>query len=231
MNKWEKLFGTGWARILKPFLDSDEFKQIGQEIMKQRNEVDIYPAFDDLFRPFRECPWEKLSVVFLAVNPYSNGEGDGILFSCKNLHNKSTTVYPWSLIKFQDAIEESVGDGLYLQREPDLALIANQGVLLLPLDLTTVQGKIGAHLDLWQPFIIAVLKAIREANTGIIYVFLGKKAKEYANWVNLDCNDVYYSEHPMEAVAKKRPWRHNDMFFTINRVSKFLNNTEITWTT
>lgn len=225
--------GSGWARVLLPFLESDEMKKIAVAI---KAEVDagnqVYPMFDDIFRPFYECPWENLHTVFLAVNPYFKGQSDGLLFSCRPKSNKpgAVTSFPAVLNKIQDAIEEDYADGLFLQRNPDLSKIAIQGVLLLPIDLTTIKDKPTAHINLWKPFIECVLKTIGAQNVGVVHVMFGPHAKALDKFVNKATHSCEYREHPMSAVKEKRPWKHENIFTRLNAIVKFLNNTQVDWT-
>jgi len=229
MNKYDKLFGEGWARILSPFLESDDFKKIGKYLKDQVNSGKrIYPVFDDMFRAFKECPYEKLITVFLTNNAYQN-QMDGLAFSAKK--NVSDNDCPEQLTKIFEAVEQDVARGLYLNRNTDLTRWANQGVLLLNCDLSTEGGsKPGIHMDLWKPFIQFVITTLRNYNTGLIYCLIGQQAGHHLLGVNEECNDVYILEHPMLSIKEKRPWRHKNIFSQINIVSKLLNGTTIDWT-
>lgn len=224
MSKYENIFGS-WYRVMKPFIESPKFKEIGKFLKDQTGKgVKIYPVFDEVFKAFRECPYQDLKVVILTNNAYTK-EMDGLAFSAGEM--ESCNDIPPALNLVFDAIESDLYNGLYLDRDPDLTYIARQGVLLLNCDLTT-ETKTN-HLDLWRPFIEYVMKTIADYNTGLIYYLVGKEAKKYDKFINVLCNDHYYVEHPMVAVVKKRKWNHQGMFETINRVSKFLNETEISW--
>jgi uracil-DNA glycosylase len=229
VSKYEKIFGPGWYKKLKPFLESEDFKKIGRKLKAdQEAGIKIYPLFDDVFRAFKECPYEDLAVVMLTNNAYLKGEMDGLAFSSDKVESMSDI--PPVLTKIFDAVEEDVADGLYLDRDNDLTRWARQGVLLLNCDLTTEKGKPGSHIDLWKPFIEYVMKMLRDCNTGLIYCFIGKQSGHHLLAVNEECNDKYIIEHPMNAVIKKRNWKHKQLFSSINRVTNFLNNKEIKWT-
>jgi uracil-DNA glycosylase len=229
MTKYEKLFGVEWARKLKPFIDSDAFKVIGKTLMTEHNSRKaVFPVFDDVFRAFRECPYDQLVSVFLTNNAYIKGEMDGLAFSARKAEFLDQT--PEQLRKIFDAVESEVANGLYLDRDNDLTRWANQGVLLLNCDLTTEKGKVGSHIELWKPFIEYVMKMLAQYNTGLIYVLIGKEAAKYEPFVNKKANDYYLIEHPMVAVVKHRAWKFKDMFETVNRVSDLINNKKIQWT-
>jgi uracil-DNA glycosylase len=228
MTKYDKLFGEGWARILTPFLESDDFKKIGKYLKQQVSDgKKIYPLFDDMFRAFKECPYENLVAVFLTNNAYQS-EMDGLAFS---VSEPCIDHYPEQLTKIFDAVEQDVARGLYLNRKGDLSRWANQGVLLLNCDLSTERGaKPGAHVELWKPFIEFVLKTLSEYNPGLFYILIGKQATNYQTSINEETNRVCQIEHPMLAVKEKRPWRHKDIFHDVSLFSKFMNNVTIDWT-
>lgn len=233
LEKYTKLMGSGWARVLLPFLESQQMKDIAVAI---KADVDagnqVYPMFDDIFRPFYECPWENLHTVFLAVNPYFKGQSDGLLFSCrpKSTKRESVTDFPAVLNKIQDAIEEDYADGLFLNRKSDLSAWGTQGVLLLPIDLTTIKDKPTAHINLWKPFIEYVLVTISTYNTGVVHVMFGPHAKSLDKFVKKETHSCEYLEHPMSAVKEKRMWEHKNIFTRLNNIVKFLNNTTVNWT-
>jgi uracil-DNA glycosylase len=180
----------------------------------------VYPGFSDVFRAFKECPLEDLKVVVLTNNSYIK-ESDGLAFSAR----EKTPV----LDKIFHAIEEDVADGLYLNRVTDLGRLAEQGILLLNMDLTVNLGDKIDHISIWKPFMNNLFLQLRSI-PGLIFVLIGKQAQEYEIRINEDQNDIYLLEHPMNAVINKRPWRHKSVFSEISRISKFLNNKEIQWT-
>src|SRR5687768_11632455 len=82
----ETHFEEGWYKKLSPFLMSNDFKMIGKYLKDlQMRGYTITPSFDDMFRAFKECPYNKLKVVILGQDPYpQNGVADGIAFSARN---------------------------------------------------------------------------------------------------------------------------------------------------
>ena len=222
MNKYDNLFGSEWAKLLTPFLQSDEFKYIGKTLKDLQNTgTRIYPLFDDMFRAFKECPYDDLKVVVLTNNPYTK-ESDGLAFSSK----ERTKV----LDRIFEAVEQDVAKGFYLTRKTDLTRWANQGVLLLNLDLSTDAGKKVNHLKLWEAFMQYLMKTLAEQHPGLIYILIGKASKPYIDYLDVLANDTYALEHPMHSIKEQRPWRHKNIFSDINTASKLINNKEIQWT-
>lgn len=228
MADYAEIMGKDWARIMKPFLISDEWKQIRAELVKQNKSLEkMYPAADDIFKAFRSCPYGDMITVFLTTNPYGKNN-DGLAFSSKTTDFMSD--WPKCLNLIFDAVEQDVADGLYLNREPDLWRWADQGVLLLNCDITSIEGKPGAHLKLWHPFMKHLFQFIGQHNTGIIYVLIGTHAQKFERYINKEANDIIKLEHPMVALKEKRAWKHENVFSRINAISKFLNNRSIDWT-
>src|SRR6202044_145168 len=97
-------------------------------------------------------------------------------------------------------------------RSGDLTKWANQGVLLLPLDLTVSAHKKGAFIALWEPFIEAVLKAIQEYCPGTIFVLLGQDALRMQDSLDPLNHDMVSLEHPVKALLMNRNWKHKNVF-------------------
>lgn len=228
MNKYEQMFGTGWYNKLRPFLESDEFKNIGRTLKDIPN---LTPTFDKVFKAFQLCPYEKLKVVVLTTNPH-NLEMDGLALS-----GHSDNDSPLAEEAFGGpGILNSVADAIridYPDKKFDYKGIperwATQGVLLLNVDLTSIKGQTGVHIKLWEPFIGYVLQVLREYNTGVIYCLLGRQVESWRVCIDLKQNDIIPVEHPMISVVKNRPWKHSGMFEYINRVSNLINNEKINW--
>lgn len=221
MADYVEIFGKDWAQVLKPFLQSKDWKNILAELKKQK---ELYPDTDDIFKAFKSCPYTELTTVFLTTNPHTI-ESDGLALSSKNADIMID--YPKVLDVIFDAVEEDVADGLYLNREPDLWRWANQGVLLLSCNLTTLKGDLKAHISLWMPFIKYVLKYLFE-NNNLVYVLIGDHAQKIEKLISLKTNKVFTVEHPMVAMKEKRPWNYKNIFSQINEI---LYHRPIDWTT
>lgn len=227
-KKYKGLFGS-WYEIIKPFLVSDDFKKISKHLKERTEEgYTVYPVFDDVFRAFRECPFDKLKVVILTNNSLIEGN-DGLALSCRSCNTKLLSTWPKLTQSVMSAFEDN-SNGLYLEQKPDLSYLAKQGVLLLNCDLTT-EKKAGSHLKLWEPFVKYILTVSAELSTFVIFLLVGKEAHKYESIVkDKEKNDVYSIEHPMLAIKEKRNWKHHKIFFTISNITKLIHNEEIKWT-
>jgi uracil DNA glycosylase len=62
----ENHFEKGWLEKLRPFLATKEFKYIGAHLLNLVSRgYPVTPKFDDMFRAFKECPYDKLKVVMI----------------------------------------------------------------------------------------------------------------------------------------------------------------------
>src|ERR1051326_6100307 len=108
-EKVAEQFGT-WAPKFKPFIESKEFDAIFKHLKTQGKEgITICPDSKDVFRSFKETPYEKLRAVFLLQDPYPWIKGgkmvaDGIPMSCSN-----TKVLQPSLELFYRGMEDDLG--------------------------------------------------------------------------------------------------------------------------
>lgn len=222
MESLKKQFEEGWWLKLQPFLLSQHFATIGKQLKAEvADGKTITPTFDDTFRAFRECPYNKLKVVFLGLDPYpGQGMADGLAFSARNSWGKE----PKSLQYIINAMEKDAygGFGIGFNEEymnPDLTRWANQGVLLLNTALSTHVGKTGVHLELWNPFIRYVFHVLAQFNTGLVFVLLGAKAKEWQAAINKESNFVLTASHPAScAYQGLKEWDCNKIFSQTNGI-------------
>lgn len=215
---------SGWGDKLKPFLLSDDFKSILETLLNESNNGERFtPILKQIFRTFQECHYDNLKVVIIGQDPYPKANiADGIAFSCSN-----TGQIQASLRNIFKEIERTVYPDGY-SNDPDLKRWCNQGVLMLNTALTTTISKIGVHIELWRPFIAFLLDMLSHYNSGLVYVFMGIKAKEWAKYVNQN-NYKFFVMHPAAAAYRKGVWDSANMFNQINKILKQNYNTEITW--
>jgi len=210
-----------WGDILKPFIVSPDCDEIYRQLRELKVAgKKITPVPEQLYRAFKECPYEDLKCVFILQDPYKNvidgvRVADGIPMSCSN-----TGILQPSLKQWYDGIEDGIYGGLALDmdRDPDLTYLANQGVLLLNIALTTEIGESKAHIDLgiWNKFTEYTLKMLNLAHKGMIFVFIGSPAQEY-NWIIDGKSNIKINlEHPAYAARQNRKWLHQKVFTTIN---------------
>lgn len=223
---YNNLKPSGWARILKDFIYSKDFDNIIKELAKQSSEGKRFtPTFKNMFRAFEECPYDKTKVIVVGQDPYPTVDvADGIAFSCKNTPNLQP-----SIRYILTAINDTVYDGNATSSEQDLTRWANQGILLLNTALTTTVSKSGQHFKIWQPFTAYLFDWLNWHNSGIVYIYMGKKAEEWRDSVS-DNNYKLIVSHPASAAyTKQQKWECNDVFNHTNNIMHHLYGEKITW--
>ena len=232
---YENLTKHGWGSKLKMFLLSEEFTSILRYLYDESQEGRKFtPVLKDIFNAFYECPYDKLKIVIVGQDPYPQiGVADGIAFSCSNSEKEQP-----SLRYIFDEIEQTVykphlpGNKPEISREnydKDLRRWSRQGILMLNTALTCEINNIGSHVDLWKPFMIHLFDMLNTYNTGIIYVFLGKKAMEWHK--NISANNYkFFAPHPASAVYNGTAhWDSGNLFNNINKVMHDLYGEQIIW--
>lgn len=223
---YNNLKPSGWARILKGFIYSKDFDNIIKELAKQSSEGKRFtPTFKNMFRAFEECPYDKLKIIVVGQDPYPTpGVADGIAFSCKNTPNLQP-----SIRYILTAINDTVYNGNATSSEQDLTKWANQGILLLNTALTTTVSKSGQHFKIWQPFTAYLFDWLNWHNSGIVYIYMGRKAEDWRDSVS-DNNYKLIVSHPASAAyTKQQKWECNDVFNHTNKIMHDLYGEKIIW--
>ena len=223
---YNNLKASGWARILKGFIYSKDFDNIIKELAKQSSEGKRFtPTFKNMFRAFEECPYDKLKIVVVGQDPYPTvGVADGIAFYCKNTPNLQP-----SIRYILTAINDTVYNGNATSSEQDLTKWANQGILLLNTALTTTVSKSGQHFKIWQPFTAYLFDWLNWHNSGIVYIYMGRKAEDWRDSVS-DNNYKLIVSHPASAAyTKQQKWECNDVFNHTNKIMHDLYGEKIIW--
>ena len=222
---YEKLKPSGWGDKLKTFIVSDDFDKILKFLLAEAQAGKRFtPVLKQVFRAFEQCQFKDLKVVMVGQDPYPHiGVADGIAFSCSNLG----VVQPSLKFMFKE-IENTVYPDGY-RWDPDLTRWSNQGVLLLNSSLTTTIGKVGQHYVIWQPFIAFLFDLLSHHYPNLVYVFMGKKAQEYMDYVT-DTSVKIITSHPASAAHQQSErWESNDMFNKVNQKLKDQNLKTIVW--
>jgi len=221
-----KLEPSGWARVLRGFIYSTEFENIITALVRQtRDGKRFTPTMKNWFRAFEECPYSELKVVIVGQDPYPGlNQADGIAFSL----SQAEEMQP-SLKYMLDAVNKTVYNGVNASRDMDLKRWSNQGVLLLNTALTTNVGKIGQHYLLWRPFIAYLFAWLTWNNNGLVYIYMGKKAEEWADAVN-DNNYKFKVMHPASAsYSGLDQWDCKNVFQQTSEILKKNYNFDIEW--
>jgi uracil-DNA glycosylase len=221
------LNSSGWAVKLKSFIQSSDFTEILHFLVDEKVKGRRFtPTMSHMFRAFIECPYKDLKVVFVGQDPYPKlGVADGISFSCGITKKEQP-----SLRYILDAVERTVYPDMPYDRDPDLKRWANQGVLMLNTALSVRLDEAGSHMEKWKPFVSYLFDFLNTYNTGLIWVFLGKKAQFWEDLIQDSVHYKLYTDHPAyTGYLKKKEWPCNDIFNKINEILINNNGTRINW--
>lgn len=223
---YEKLKPSGWADKLKTFMLSAEMDNILNQLVKEVDSGQRFtPVMKQVFRAFELCPYGELKVVMLGQDPYPYPNVcDGLAFSCGNTgHIQPSLRYIFKELDDTKANPEGHSS------DPDLARWARQGILLINTALTTTVNQVGQHYILWRPFLGFLFDVLSAYNPGLVYVFLGKKAQEWARSIP-ENNHKIFAVHPAAAAhTRAERWDSGDLFNKINMIMDKTYGQKITW--
>lgn len=226
---FDKLEGSGWQPAFKHYIFSTEFVNTILQLHKDSTEGKRFtPPLKNVFKAFEECPFDKLRVVIVGQDPYPQlGVADGIAFSCSNNDKPQPSLrYIFDELKREFPMYRT-NDLLY---DPlDLKRWSNQGILMLNTALTCQIGKIGSHYDIWKTFTAHLLTYLNDNNTGIIYVFMGKKAEEWSDLIDEKFNYKFNVPHPASAAYKGGKWDSKHVFREVNKILYDNTKQQIIW--
>ena len=229
-DKFHDKFHESWHSKIRPFIESAECDSIYDTLKKESARgKKIAPLSSDVFRAFKETPYDDVKVVLMGMCPYHTSRAgtyvaDGLLMGCSH----TETLQP-SLEQFYKALEKDVYDGLNLKyvKTPDVRYLAHQGVLMLNAALTTEINKAGSHIALWEPFTQYLFTDVL-AVTQVPVVFLGKDAAKYKRFVG-PFTWTFTLSHPASAAYNHTDWDSEGVFTKVNKILKDNNGWEIDW--
>ena len=223
---FEKLEPSGWGKVFKQYIFSIEFEKILNDLYEISNNGEKFtPTLKDLFRAFEECSYDELKLVIVGQDPYPGiGVADGISFSCSN-----TGKLQPSLRYIFDEINRTVYADNQVCTDVDLKRWSNQGILMLNTSLTTEVGKIGQHYDLWKGFTSYLFDYLNHNKKELVYIYMGKKAQEWADYVNDDNHKIFTSHPASAAYNRQKEWNSDNAFIKAQQFVAEKTNYIIKW--
>ncbi|MFW5889290.1 MAG: uracil-DNA glycosylase [bacterium] len=225
---YDKLFGKEWYEILKDYLYSEEFKNIGLEVSKQYESEKVLPPKGSplYFKIFKDLQPSKIKVIILGMDPYpqegiytgyafDNANSTKLSPSLRNIFKEIERTYP-------ENKEELILDGWDLKRW------VVQGVFLINTALTVIENSPGSHLALWRPFTIEWIKRLSEYRNDLIWLLWGSKAHDFSQYINNPSHYIIKTGHP-SPLNRSNPFIGSNCFVEANEQLKGLNKTEILW--
>lgn len=202
---------SSWKKVLSKEFEKEYFVKLTDFVKSEyKNQPGrIFPKGKEIFRAFEACPFDQVKVVILGQDPYpTRGHAHGLCFSCE----PDVRPLPKSLNNIYKELEQDLG--IPPAQSGDLNHWAEQGVLLLNATLTVREGQPESHAGKgWELFTDAVINALNEYNSNIVYMLWGSKAQRKAENVNPAKNLILKAPHPSPLSAHRG-------FFGSNHFSK-----------
>lgn len=226
--KWEELdyWQTKDWQIVQERLDALD-----------KSRVSYNPNRSNIFRSMLLCPMASVKVVILGQDPYPNPDhATGLAFSLPHKYDIKKAPATWQNIRREyctDLSKQSPKTGSF-------ETWAKQGVLLWNVIPTCETWKSLSH-D-WEEYgslTQDILKCLSETDRGMVFVFLGSKARKHSEDVELTNQKVksIYTSHPAPRGALKSnpylgtiPFLGSRLFSTTNNYLNQLGLGSIDWT-
>lgn len=213
-----------WREVLRKEAEAEYFIKIRALLAKDRAAGKIiYPADDEIFTALHHTPLDKVKVVILGQDPYHGpGQAHGLCFSVK-----PGVRPPPSLLNIFKEIRNDLG--IAPPTNGSLIKWADQGVLLLNTVLTVEDGKPGSHSQIgWQVFTDAVIKAVNQNRSGVVFLLWGAYAQKKAIMIDSQKHHILQAPHP-SPLSANRGFIGCKHFSETNKLLSLQGDTEIDW--
>jgi uracil-DNA glycosylase len=189
---------ASWRAQLSAELAAPYFAQLEAFVDGERAKHEIYPAESDVFRAFRETPFDAVRVVLLGQDPYHGpGQAHGLCFSVP-----AGVALPPSLRNMFRELETELGKPA--PKSGDLTPWAKRGVLLLNTVLTVRAAEAGSHQKQgWERFTDAAITALSRRSRPLVFALWGKPAAQKRKLVDEQRHRVLTAAHPSPLSAHR----------------------------
>ena len=212
-----------WKAILAEEFSKPYFEQLTEFVRAEYAAGEVFPKGKNIFRAFDKCPFDKLKVVIIGQDPYHGvGQANGLCFSVAE-----GVPFPPSL---QNIFKEVASDtGAPIPASGELDRWAEQGVLLLNAVLTVRAHQAASHAGRgWEQFTDAVVRAIAERKSGVVYMLWGSYAQKKGSIADPVNNLILKRVHP-SPLSSYRGFFGCRHFSQANAYLKSLGKSEIVW--
>lgn len=213
-----------WKEALLPEFSKPYFSDL-RDFLKQEKAsgATVYPPGKLIFNAFDSAPFDAVNVVILGQDPYHGpGQAHGLSFSVPPGQR-----IPPSLRNIYKELETDLG--ITAPTHGNLQSWADQGVLLLNSMLTVQASQPGSHQGKgWEEFTTAVIQALNDQRTGIVFLLWGKYAQVKGQIINSEKHLVLQSAHPSPFSAH-RGFLGNQHFSLTNKYLTDQGKKPINW--
>lgn len=197
---YKKLDVTGWDDELRFFIRSSDFIQILEKLHYEKQEGRRFtPTISNIFKPFTSTPFDQTRVVLLVNEGYLNPiYNTGLPIAWHN-----DTFSPEEYYRLQEQLQLEYPEA---KMQPDMFNWTSQGILILPLSLTSQVRKKNRHKDIWAGFLSIVIEVLKKRE--VVWVSFGKN-----DFVDNLPNCIQLNELPS---VRDLDWKANGLFGKIN---------------
>ncbi len=212
-----------WMEVLAPEFDRPHWAELAAFVDEERRLAEVFPPEDEVFSAFRVTPCDRANVLILGQDPYhGRGQSHGMCFSVR-----PGVRTPPSLMNIFKELETDI-PGFERPGHGCLLHWAEQGILLLNAVLTVRAHEPNSHKGRgWEQFTDAVIRALNDRPTPVVFVLWGSYANKKASLIDEDRHTVIEAAHPSPLSA--RHWWGNRSFSRINAALAGAGLQEIDW--
>jgi uracil-DNA glycosylase len=186
---------TSWRSVILSYIDNnlEIWNALELEIQNQKekykDQLEIYPKPENIFKCFHFFDAEETQVVILGQDPYHGpNQAIGISFGVN-----TDTKKPPSLKNIEKELISDIGKNI---THHDLSNWCTQGVLMLNASLTVLQSSPSSHMKLWKHFTNYIIDYINKHNNKVAFIAWGRFAYNIMCNVDTEKHYLHVSSHP-----------------------------------
>lgn len=212
-----------WKEVLHEEFTKPYFDELVEFVKHEYASGVVYPAGANIFRAFDKCPFDKLKVVIIGQDPYHGpGQANGLCFSVAR-----GVQFPPSLQNIFKEVHSDIGTPI--PESGELDRWAEQGVLLLNAVLTVRAHQAASHAGRgWEKFTDAVVRAIAERKSEVVYMLWGSYAQKKGAIANPANNLILKAVHP-SPLSAYRGFFGCKHFSEANKYLESVGKTPVVW--
>ena len=213
-----------WKELLAPEFEKPYFAALTQFVRQEYATHRIYPRGSNIFRAFDKCPFDKLKVVIIGLDPYHGyGQAHGLCFSVAE-----GVPFPPSLQNLVTEIQAETGAPI--PRSGCLDRWARQGVLMLNATLTVREASPGSHQGHgWEEFTDHVIRIVSDKRENVVFLLWGAYARSKARLIDPTRHLILEAAHPSPLSANRGGWFGCGHFVKANQYLVSKGKTPIQW--
>ncbi len=219
----EILKNTSWFSYLNEEFEKDYFKNLEKFVQQKRQEGEVFPAKQDVFKALELTELNDVKVVILGQDPYhGEGQAHGLSFSVPD-----GVKVPPSLVNIYKELHSDIA--VAVPKTGNLEHWARQGVLLLNNTLTVDKASAGSHQKKgWELFTKKIIEVVNDHCDGVVFILWGSPAQKKASFVDDSKHLVLKSVHP-SPLSSYRGFFGSKPFSQANSFLKSKRKVVINW--